>query len=210
MIYKKNENQNVTLYENQNENVTLYENQNENVGVQPKTKVMLAWSNGRETHLHPSMMHLAEERHLKQLAILKQQEKEFKLGPEGYCRKLSSEYERYSDELWQLGLRIESYRLLLYATEVLFDTYRSWIHKRHTSWYHENLKQFRRLFRRCRERAEQDTRLMPIFNSSEVKQLYERMIEEYADCSISSRDRRKDWTLWDDIYHWDGDNPLCD
>ena len=209
MIYKKNENQNVTLYENQNENVTSYENKNENVGVQPKTKVMLAWSNGRETHLHPSMMHLAEERHLKQLAILKQQEKEFKLGPEGYCRKLSSEYERYSDELWQLGLRIESYRLLLYAAEALFGTPRSWIHSIHTSWYHDNLRQFRRLFHRCRERAQQDTRLMPVFNASLVKKLYFRMLDEYSGCAISYRDKRKDWTLWDSIYHWDGDDPLC-
>lgn len=209
MIYKKNENQNVTLYENQNENVTSYENQNENVGVQPKTKVMLAWSNGRETHLHPSMMHLAEERHLKQLAILKQQEKEFKLGPEGYCRKLSSEYERYSDELWQLGLHSESFRLLLCAAEALFGTPRSWIHSTHTSWYHDNLKQFRRLFHRCRERARQDPRLMPVFDASLVKKLYSRMQDEYSGCVISLRDRRKDWTLWDDVYHIDGDNPLC-
>ena len=203
-----NENQTVTSYENE----TLNENQNENqkAGAQPKTKVMLAWSNGRETHLHPSMMHLAEERHLKQLAILKQQEKEFKLGPEGYCRKLSSEYERYSDELWQLGLRIESYRLLLYAAEALFGTPRSWIHSTHTSWYHDNLKQFRRLFLRCRERAQQDTRLMPVFNASLVKKLYFRMLDEYSGCAISYRDKRKDWTLWDDVYHIDGDNPLCD
>ena len=175
-----------------------------------KTRVMLAWSNGKETHLHPSMMYMVENEHLKRLELLEQLEKRQSHGPEHYCRRLSSEYERYSDELWQLGLRVESYKMLLNASEVLLDTGRRWVNHRHTSWYHENLIHFRRLFRRCRQRAEQDSRFVPLFNASAVKQIYDNMQEEYSSCNISDRIKIMDWTLWDDIYHLDGDDPLCD
>lgn len=175
-----------------------------------KQKVMLAWSNGKETHLHPDVMYLVENEHLKRLEMLKWLESEAPLGCEHYCLSLSREYERFSDELWNLGLHIESFKVLLYSSTVLFKTYRSWINSKHTSWYHSNLARFRHLFRRCRQRAEQDIRLMPLFNCSEAKQIYDRMMEEYADCDISPDVRIKDWTLWDSIYHWDGDDPLCD
>ena len=195
-----NENQNVTSYENE----TSYENQNENekAGAQPKTKVMLAWSNGRETHLHPSMMHLAGQGHLKRLEQLKSLKEKLDLGQECYCLKLSEEYECYSDELWSLGLHAESFRMLLYASEVLFATGRRWISRRLTSWHHDNLIQFRWLYRRCRQRAAQDSRLVPLFNASGVKRLYKRMLAEYWG--------DKDPGQWDCVYHWDGDDPLCD
>lgn len=175
-----------------------------------KTKVMLAWSNGKETHLHSDMMYLVEEEHLKRLDLQKRLEQELPLGTEHYCRQLSLEYERYSDELWNLGLHVESYKVLLYSATALFKINRSWINHRCTCWYHHNLRQFRRLFHRCRQRAEQDIRLMPLFNASEVKQIYERMLDEYAECNISDRIKIKDWSIWDDIYQWDGDDPLCD
>ena len=174
-----------------------------------KTKVMLAWSNGKQTHLHPEMMYLAEQEHIKRLDLLKRLEQELPLGAEYYSRRLSDEYERYSDELWEMGLHVESYKVLLYSSTLLFKIHRSWINNRCTSWYHKNLRQFRRLFFRCRQRAEQDIRLMPLFNASEVKQTYERMLDEYADCNISDRIKIKDPELWDDIWQWDGDNELC-
>ena len=178
------------------------QNENQNAGAQPKTKVMLAWSNGRETHLHPSMMHLAGQGHLKRLEQLKSLKEKLDLGQECYYLKLSEEYERYSDELWSLGLHAESFRMLLYASEVLFATGRRWICRRLTSWHHDNLIQFRWLYRRCRQRAAQDSRLVPLFNASEVKRLYKRMLAEYRG--------DKDPGQWDCVYHWDGDDPLCD
>ena len=175
-----------------------------------KTKVMLAWSNGKQTHLHPDMMYLAEQEHHKRLDLLKRLEQELPLGAEYYCRRLSQEYERYSDELWEMGLHVESYKVLLYSSTLLFKIHRDWINRRCTSWYHQNLRQFRHLFHRCRQRAEQDIRLLPLFNASEVKQTYRRMLDEYANCNISDHIKIKDPELWDDIWQWDGDNPLCD
>lgn len=176
----------------------------------PKSKVMLAWSNGRETHLHPSMMFLVEGDHLHRLNFLNQMKNKLQLGPECFCRVMCNEYERYSDELWNLGLHVEAYKLLLCSATILFDVHRSWINHRRTSWYHPNMMQFRRLFHRCRQRAAQDSRLLPLFNDSEVKQTYQRLLDEYADCNISERIKVKDPGLWDDIYQWDGDDPLCD
>ena len=171
---------------------------------------MLAWSNGKQTHLHPDMMYLVEQEHLKRLELLKCLEQELPLGAEYYSRRLSEEYERYSDELWEMGMHVESYKVLLYSSTILFKIHRDWINHRCTCWYHHNLRQFRRLFHRCRQRAAQDTRLVPLFNVSEVKQTYERMLDEYAECNISDRIKVKDWGLWDDIWQWDGDDPLCD
>ncbi len=182
---------------------------NEN-GNLPNGKVMLAWSNGMETHLHPSMMHLAEQEHIERLELYKCQSKKPSSGQEHYCRCISREYERYSDELWEMGLHVEAYRVLLYSATVLLEVHRCWIDRRCTSWYHSNLVRFRHLFRRCRERATQDARLVPLFNASEVKRTYGRMLDEYAECNISDRIRVKDWDLWDDIWQWDGDDPLCD
>ena len=185
-------------------------NQNDELqSVNSKGKVMLAWSNGKEVHLHPSMMYLLEQEHHKRLEIYKWINKEAPLGPEHYCRCISREYELYSDELWEMGLHVEAYKVLLYSATILFEVNRWWINHRCTSWYHSNLVQFRRLFRRCRQRAAQDTRLVPLFNVSEVKQTYERMLDEYAECNISDRIKIKDWSIWDDIYQWDGDNELC-
>ncbi len=197
------------MSQNKNQNENENKNENQNVVCNRKTKVMLAWSNGKETHLHPSMMYLAEQEHLKRLEIYKWINKEAPLGPEHYCRCISREYELYSDELWEMGLHVEAYKVLLYSATILFEVNRWWINHRCTSWYHSNLVQFRRLFRRCRQRAAQDTRLVPLFNVSEVKQTYERMLDEYAECNISDRIKIKDWSIWDDIYQWDGDNELC-
>ncbi len=175
---------------------------------------MLAWSNGKQTHLSPQMMHLVEQQHLKRLHPSNpksfQPSNPTSPNTEQQCRQISREYERYSDELWELDLHVESYKMLLLAASSLLRTPRNWISRHTTSWYHDNLKQFRRLFHRCRQRARQDSRLAPLLNISEVKQTYERMLEEYAECNISDRIKVKDWGLWDDIWQWDGDDPLCD
>lgn len=163
-------------------------------------KVMLAWSNGKETHLHPSMMFLVEGAHLERLEKLESREK--KIGHEQYSRELSREYERYSDELKAVGLKAESYKILLLSSTLLFSTHRSWINRRVTSWYHPNLKAFRRLYRRCLEQAKQDKRLWTVFVESETKSLYDKMTDEY--------DGFKDPMLWDSLYSIDGDDPLCD
>ena len=171
---------------------------------------LLAWSNGKEVKIHKDYMYLIEDEFKKRLERQEDLRVKQDVGSEEYSRRLSREYERYGDELWEIGMHVKGFVKLMEAATMLLGGYRRWINRRVTSWYHPNLKQFRRLHRRCLERVREDARMEELFAASEVSRLFERMEEEYAGCDISYEIKLKDWALWDALYHWDGDDPLCD
>lgn len=145
-------------------------------------KRMMAWSNGQRTNIIPSIFHQVDDygRTMSNYYSDYREGDEYYYGTcaivRGECR--CREYE--ADRAWEQGHHIEALNQMIYAAATVlpddsvgfeFEDVQ-WLNPEEQDSWHPNLKEFRRLMRRCREYCKRDPRLWPILEANDTYQDY--------------------------------------
>lgn len=143
-------------------------------------KVMVGWSNGKEVHLPPSVR-CEVDNYGKLMCDYHRSIDEGYLIDVGPCTKACEECrcrEYEADHYWEQGLHIDALKeMMRAATYVLPDDEPEfedvqWLDPWETLYWSQNIKEYLRLIRRCREYCKRDPRLWPILEESRVYRDY--------------------------------------
>lgn len=142
-------------------------------------KKMVAWSNGQETHIIPS---LADELYVGYVRRRDDYRERVDQGyvatgyPDAtYNRERSRLLEELSDRLWEQGRHIEAMSRLLDSACVLFDDNNDWYDFFSISFFNPNWQQFRYVMAHVRDRLKQDPRLRTMVEDSQAAWWYREM-----------------------------------
>ncbi|MBQ9639321.1 MAG: hypothetical protein IJV22_07180 [Bacteroidales bacterium] len=145
-----------------------------------KGPVMMAWTNGDEIHLHPSLADIADTHYYLHNYCAEPENTYRDLCYERYvdAHNSSEHYEAYSRSLWQMGRHIKAMKYMIMAAEVLFDAddETDWTDPDDVPWNHRFLIRFRWLVRECFDLCKQDDRLRPMLEASSAYRWYKELL----------------------------------
>ncbi|MBP5341829.1 MAG: hypothetical protein J6Y52_05680 [Bacteroidales bacterium] len=150
-------------------------------------KKMMAWSNGERTNVIPSIFHQVDDYG----RTMRNYYNDFREGDEyyyGLCAMVRGECrcrEYEADRAWEREHHLEALNQMIYAaTMVLPDESVGfefedvqWLNPEEQDCWHPNLKEFRRLMRRCREYCKREPQLWPVLESNRTYQYYLKYLE---------------------------------
>ena len=147
----------------------------------------VAWSDGKRTVVPPSQLKILEKEYCIELDEYHkrvEEGREWDTDVETVMRGVSRLMEEYSDRLWELDMHVESMRWLLQAARELIDWNIVCLDHYEISYYHRNLRRFRYLVERCRQRCSEDPWLRVMFERSSVYEDYQYMERMYANDKV--------------------------
>lgn len=148
-------------------------------------KKMVAWSNGERTNLIPSVRREVCNygNMMGQFLSNLEDGSEVNYGECYVARQEGRIHEYEADQLWENGYHLEALNEMIDAAmyvlpddEPLFEDVQ-WLNPDETLYWHPNLKEFRRLMRRCRELCKREPRLWPILESNWLYRDYCRYLK---------------------------------
>ncbi len=147
----------------------------------------MAWSNGKQTHLRQEQTKELREDFVRQQQQYRRRVKEgyeWETDRPAVMRGESMLREEYSDRLWDVGLHVESMLELMQAAIQLID-WDEIVFGPEINYYHRNLSRFHYLIGRCRERANEDPRLVPLLANSMAHDWFVEMEQRYAGSKVT-------------------------
>ena len=148
-------------------------------------KVMVGWSDGKRVNLPPSIRREVGDygNLMGQFHSNLEEGYEIDWGECDAALHGSRIREYQADQLWEHGHHLEALDRMLYAAssslpdEGLYDDMQ-WFNPTENFCWHPNLKEFRRLMRRCRELCKREPRLWPILEESRMYQKYLKYLSD--------------------------------
>ena len=151
-------------------------------------KVMVGWSDGKRVNLPPSV-HREVDDYGKTLCDYHRRLEEGYLVDAGPCtvaREEAACREYEADRSWEYGHHLKALQQMVYAaSSVLPDESAGiefedvqWLNPEEQDCWHPNLKEFRRLMRRCRELCKREPRLWPVLEESRMYQKYLKYLSD--------------------------------
>lgn len=143
-------------------------------------KRMMAWSDGQRTNLIPSVRRQVDDYGKMMHDYHRSIEEGYlvDMGPCTMAREEAACREYEADRSWESGHHLEALNQMIYAAmsvlpddEPLFEDVQ-WLNPDEQVCWHPNLKEFRRLMRRCREYCKREPRLWPVLEGSGTYQRY--------------------------------------
>ena len=149
-------------------------------------KRMMAWSNGQRTNVIPSVWCQVGDYG----RTLANYHRTLREGDENYmtCTIIREECqcrEYEADRFWEQGRHLEALQQMIYAAssvlpdesvDIQFED-AQWLNPWESLYWHPNLKEFRRLMRRCSEYCKREPRLWPVLEGTRTYQDYQKYLE---------------------------------
>ncbi len=156
-------------------------------------KRMVAWSNGQRTNIVPSVRREVDDYGKMLCDYYRGIEEGYlvDMGPCSEAREKARCREYEADRCWEYGHHLEALQQMIYAAmtvlpddEPTFEDVQ-WLNPEEQFYWHPNLKEFRRLMRRCREYCKREPRLWPVL---EGDSLYQEYLKYLADLGTWARE----------------------
>lgn len=150
-------------------------------------KRMMAWSNGVRVNIIPSVFHQVDDFGGSVINLLNSYREgdEYYYGTCAIIREKCRCYEYEADRAWEQERHLEALNLMIYAatmvlpdeSEVLEFEDAQWLNPDETLFWHENVQEFLRYNRRCKDYCLRDSRLWPIYNGSSICREYNKYLK---------------------------------
>ena len=151
-------------------------------------KRMMAWSDGQRTNLIPSVRRQVDDYGKTMYEYHRNIDEGYlvDMGPCTMAREEAACREYEADRSWENGHHLEALNEMIYAAlSVLPDESvgiefedMQWLNPEEQFYWHPNLKEFRRLMRRCREYCKREPRLWPVLEASRTYQEYLKYLND--------------------------------